>query len=191
MARSLGAVTAGLILALSSHAEARTPKKPPPPITFSRPAPVVQSPRETYGDWAVTTAGKAAYMATTFNSAGAGFGTICDETGCQAFFDTQIGCEEGANYPALINAPAAAYPVVLSCQKVGTLSLYSLPLEGAIADAMSVGGVLGVAFPMASGEFKVSRFSLTGAARASARAAQLGKGDQGNARQNARDSLTL
>lgn len=194
MVRSSGAAVAYLVLTLAASAEARPAKTPPPPISFDRPAPVVQlppSPREDYGDWGVTLFGGDLYIAATRNSADAAFGTMCDKTDCIAFFNPKIDCVEGEKYPVLINAPAAAYSSVVKCEKVDGVTLYSLPLEGAIADAMSVGGILGIAFPMASGEFKVSRFSLTGAARASARAAQLGKSGQGSTRQNASDSLTL
>lgn len=190
MVRVKCAMAASLIVLCSPAMAAKKAPPPPPPITFDRPS-SAPAPSERFGDWEVTFGGGSLYIATTSNTAKAAFGSICDDTGCVAFFNPKIDCVEGDGYPALINAPAASYSVSLKCEKIDDFKIYSLPIEGAIADAMSVGGVLGIAFPMASGEFKVSRFSLTGAARASARAAQLATRKSGDDRKNASDNFTL
>ena len=165
------------------------PTVQPPPITFSRPAPAPFF--EAYGEWGVTRMSDRVYLASTKNNASSAFGSFCDQTGCLAFFNPAIGCDEGSSYPALISTPAGAFSVDLKCIHAGELNLYTMPMDVTIADAMSIGGVLGVAFPMASGEFKVARFSLTGAARATARASQLAQAPARNDRKNASDNLTL
>jgi hypothetical protein len=56
---------------------------------------------------------------------------------------------------------------------------------------MSVGGMIGFAFPMKSGDFKVARFSLTGSARASARAQQFASGSTRDQKSQTSDNYTL
>ena len=193
MVRAPRAIAFSLALAIGSDADAKAPMvlppPPPPHIQLNVPAPVLL-PEETYGDWFVANISTSFSIASTKNDAGSVLGSICGADGCFVFFNPKIRCTEDQQYPALINAPAAAYNVVMTCKKFGDLLIYTMPLEGAITDAMSVGGVLGVAFPMASGEFKVSRFSLTGAARATARASQEVNPAQ-NPRKNVRDEHTL
>lgn len=162
---------------------------PKPPVIDV--VPVTPPPEEHLGDWRITFPSQGFAIAAVSNSAGATFGSICYKDGCSGFFNPSIKCDVGSKYPALVNAPASAFAVVLECEKVGDLLIYSLPIEGAVADAMSVGGVIGFAFPMASGEFKVARFSLTGAARAAARAQQYAQGGSPEAKQPASDNYAL
>lgn len=161
----------------------------PPRINLAPPPALKQT--ETFGDWTVTYTDKTLVIASVGNNAGAVFGSICYKGHCSAFFNPQIDCKDGDEYPALVNAPAAAFGVSLKCEKTGEIFLYTLPLEGGVAEAMSVGGVLGIAFPMQSGEFQVARFSLTGAARSSARASQIAGGSLESERQPASDNSTL
>jgi hypothetical protein len=115
------------------------------------------------------------YVASTVNDAGSAFGVLCNQSGCSFFVNPQITCDENASYPALINAPSAGYTAKLTCTHYdkGKSAVLLFENDQALIDALSVGGNLGVAMPMQSGEFKVSRFSLTGALRGYARAAQL------------------
>lgn len=149
------------------------PQKRPPVVT---PPPIVRlSPDEQYGDWIVQDLGSNLYMASTGNSSGSRFGELCDAGGCIAFFNPQIVCEDGHAYPALINSPAGAVNLQLTCKKVDALYLLTLPDASDLTDPLSIGGQLGIAFPMQSGEFAVSRFSMTGGLRACARTEQLAK----------------
>jgi hypothetical protein len=146
---------------------------------------------EQYGDWAVRQVASGTYMATTSNSAGSVFGTSCSQQSCIALLNPRISCQVGNSYPALVNSPGGSAPVILLCEDLGDLIVYSFDLDDRVAESMAVGGILGIAFPMQSGEFRVERFSLTGAARATGRASQLAQGLVPNDRQNASDSLTL
>lgn len=135
----------------------------------------VNIPDERFGDWSVTTLENGATIASVRNNADASFGTICTTSGCLSFFNPALSCVEGTKFPALVNAPDAAFHVTLECLKAGGFDLYTFPLDDRLTEAMSVAGVLGMAYPMKSGEFKVARFSMTGAARATARAMQITK----------------
>jgi hypothetical protein len=171
----------GAILAMALLTVAAKPASPVPTPTS-----------EVYGDWSVTLFDGGISMATTSNNAGSVFGVFCTRTSaCTAFFNPKIPCEDGSKYPALFNAPSAAYPEVMQCEKVGDSFLLEVALEGAVADAMSVGGQLGIAFPMKSGQFEVSRFSLTGAARAAARAQQMINEAPPSNQQGASDNFSL
>lgn len=184
MVRKASSVTLAMVSALLLAAT-------PPKVNLAPPPRITTVPPETFGDWSVIFLQNGASIASTSNNAGSVFGVVCDRSGCTAFLNPKITCENGHRYPALINAPAASFSASLTCEKLDDKFIYNLPLEGSIADAMSVGGVLGVAFPMESGEFKVARFSLTGAARASARAQQMAQAPVSQPKQPASDNFSL
>lgn len=146
---------------------------------------------EQYGDWRVSQLKNGWGFAAVSNNAGSAFGSVCSPSGCSAFFNPKIKCDDGDQYPGLVNAPSAAFAVTLTCEKAGDGFIYTMPLSKGIMDAMSIGGMLGVAFPMQSGQFQVARFSLTGAARATARATQIGSAQSPTNRQNASDDFAL
>jgi hypothetical protein len=163
--------------------------------TLGAPSPtqnVQRLPNETYGDWTVSDLGDGDFMAVVANNAQSSFGTVCGRsTECAAIVDLDTACTAGDKFPALINAPAGAYSAELECIKAGKGFMFTLPIDNDLTEAMSVGGVLGFAVPMQSGQFKVVRFSLTGAARATARIHQLAQGRVPETRQPASDNSTL
>jgi hypothetical protein len=162
-----------LAAALSSAGQAGQRKKPtvsPPPIVrVQSPAPL----DEKYGLWTVSSRGGDGFLATIRNDAGSVFGMLCNNGDCVPFFNPAIACDPGYSYPALINAPSAAAAVIVKCTKYGDVKVLVLPESKPIIDAMTIGGELGIAFPMQSGQFAVSRFSLTGSLKASLRAQEL------------------
>ncbi len=163
----------GLAAALAGLSPAVGQRKPPsvvvPPPMYS----IQKLPTETYGAWVVESMGQGVYAASVENETRRLFGALCDRRGCSPFLDTGSGCKEGAAYGVLINSPASAFTARPVCKYVGKLAVLVLAEGPEILEAMSIGGVIGFATPMASGEFKVSRFTLTGSARAYARALQL------------------
>lgn len=179
MVRTSSAVIAALSLCLGAPVAAK--QSPQPPINISAASPTIQTvaivppaaPQETYGDWKAFRLDTGAYMATVQNDAGSVLATLCTGSTCHVVVNPHISCDPGSKYPALVNAPSSAFAVTFLCEKLGDLLVYSVPLDTVMSDAMSIGGVLGVAMPMASGEFKAARFSLTGSARATARIQQL------------------
>ena len=170
MTRAVWLTAAAIASFVVNGAEAQ--KKRPPVIS---PPPIVRVPDEHYGAWTVSWFATDTWLATTPNDAGSAFGAVCSKKGCSTFINPQITCDQDATYPALVNAPSAAFAATLTCIHFGKIGLLVFSEDKAILDAMSIGGNIGVAFPMQSGEFKVSRFSLTGGMRAYARASQLAK----------------
>jgi hypothetical protein len=160
----MGVVVAAGAVALASQALAQVNRMPTP-----APPPIVQTnPAERYGDWEVLPSSDLT-IASTQNASGSAFGVLCMST-CAAFFNFQTTCEQGDEYPALINSAAGSASVELKCTMYQGRHLMLMPLNDKILDSMSIGGELGVAFPLQSGRFQVARFSLTGSLRAADRA---------------------
>lgn len=162
------------ILATVLSASAQTAKKPVVTIDV---APATM-PEEKYGDWYVYRRGST-YLASTTNASQSAFGVVCG-TECVFFFNPVLACNDSAKIPVLINSPAGAFPATLTCRKTGDRNLLSAPIDTTLLDAMEIGGELGVALPMESGQFKVTRFSLTGSIRATLRAYSLSASGQKN-----------
>lgn len=100
----------------------------------------------------------------TANESGSQFGIMC-QTGkgaCEFFLNPGVGCEGGAKYPVLISTKVGAAHHTLTCVKARQSSLYTVDDFNAMDSETSGGGVIGIAFPMQDGSFKVSRFSLDG-----------------------------
>jgi hypothetical protein len=138
------------------------PVTPPPPVSVS--------PTDKIGDWVITYISKDSAISSVKNDGGATLGSICTKTGCTPFFNPNIKCDDGGSYPILINSPSLSFNVLSVCAKLTDTYIYVIPDSDSLREAFAVGGVLGIAFPMQSGEFRVSRFSLTGAARSIAQA---------------------
>lgn len=172
----------GLILALAvaavalpSHAQ-----KSKWPGVVVPPAVAPLFPEERYGEWYVNMSGRSAF-ASTKNDSGSALGVICNSS-CAFFINPLIPCKQDARFPVLVNSPAGAFPVTLMCTQLERRYLYTATVSGTLLDAMEIGGELGVAMPMESGQFRVVRFSLTGALKATTRAFELseaGKEDTG------------
>jgi hypothetical protein len=161
----------GLAVCLTSAISAKQKDPGPPPIVL-----VQKFTPEQYGVWTVDFVSTGMYWAYTNNDAGSSFGMSCTGGECVPFFNPRITCEDKSEYPTLVNAPSGAYSAIATCIPLGKVNLLVLPDANATSEAMTIGGELGIAFPMKSGQFAVSRFSLTGALRATARAQQLSRG---------------
>jgi hypothetical protein len=176
-----------LALMISSPIIAATRKKPaqPPPLVQTAPPvpPVIQTVAApplswTFGDWTAGDYGDFT-LASTVNESGSAFGLACGKT-CVWFVNFQSGCEVGKDYPAMINTAAGAKAIQLRCYHLSDRWLLTFPLEENDADAISSGGQIGFAFPLQSGKFGVSRFSLTGGVDATVKAIKVDeqKGNQ-------------
>lgn len=105
----------------------------------------------------------------TGNDSGSTFGFLCSTDSCSAYLDTKDRCDEGANIPMLINAESGSAYVLAKCThfpQAGSVRYISVIEDKQIATAISSGAAIGFAIPMLGGEFKVVRFSLDGALRA-------------------------
>lgn len=122
-----------------------------------------------FGDWVVS-AEAGIYETYTANDSGSTLGLLCTDTDCSFYLRAGITCENGGTYLALINSESGASSHQLSCAP--------LPLNGRTEYVIMIGDIesfattvlrsttIGFAIPMANGQFKVSRFSLRGSAKA-------------------------
>ncbi|RXJ72696.1 hypothetical protein CS022_13730 [Veronia nyctiphanis] len=124
---------------------------------------------EFHRDWMVNTDGAEYYFAATVNNSNDIFGKYCyfDSEKCLFLVGVDITCEKGFEYPALVNSEYAAIHVTLHCgDTFGSQNVMVLEPYDDIDLAILQGSQFGIAVPMESGKFQVSRFSLSGAADA-------------------------
>lgn len=105
----------------------------------------------------------------TVNDSGSQLGVVCSTaSSCLAYFVSDSGtCEDGSKYPALLNSASGALALSTMCKKIGSDSekpRFVLVINefNQVLDAMLKDHNLGIVIPMASGMFKVARFSLEG-----------------------------
>lgn len=99
------------------------------------------------------------------NESGVLFGQVCfpESDSCYWGLATNLKCDPGASYPVLVNTDAGATAMSLLCFKGGGGSgFYVFADFDAVSTAIANGQRIGIAFPMQSGQFLVSRFSLNG-----------------------------
>jgi hypothetical protein len=118
----------------------------------------------------VVSAENGIYETYTVNESGSTLGLLCTNTDCSFYLRAGITCESGGSYLALINSESGALSHELSC--------VPLTLSGRTEYVILIGNIesfastvmrsttIGFAIPMASGQFKVSRFSLRGSTKA-------------------------
>jgi len=122
---------------------------------------------QTYGDWVVTRQPAGLQIAKTSISA-AVIGIVCviQDDVCHAYIGTNSTCDEDQKVPMLINSSVGSIMVNTTCTKLGG-SLYNIIAEfDSAVSAFESGGLVGFAIPLASGEFRVLRFSTRGATAA-------------------------
>lgn len=78
----------------------------------------------------------------------------------------EIECVDGESYPLLVNSSYAAVAVSCTCFKNGETHELIPEFDDFYRILQNSTGVIGFALPMASGQFKVVRFDLTGAKEA-------------------------
>lgn len=127
------------------------------------------------GDWTVDVSRSYA-EAFTGNDSGSTFGLICLTGTCLFYLDNSVRCKENSKTPMLINADSGATYVIATCLHLtwnsgGTRYVYTIQ-DKDVVTAISSGATIGFAMPLESGQFKVTRFSLSGALRATHEAAQ-------------------
>jgi hypothetical protein len=122
-----------------------------------------------FGAWTVgAIAGDEGVYSATRNDSGGVLGQYCLREGgrCLWLLANDVGCEDGARYPVLVNASDGAASAELVCMKLDGKPRYAFADFDLIDRVAKESDWIGVAFPMESGLFKVSRFSLSGAERA-------------------------
>lgn len=118
-----------------------------------------------YKDWVIDTNGTDYYYAATINSSGHVFGKYCyfDEQQCLFLIGIDISCKTGNKYPVLVNAESGSLNMNLVCgDEVGKQQVLIFDNFDQIERTAKESNKLGVAIPLESGQFKVSRFSMSG-----------------------------
>lgn len=122
-------------------------------------------PEKKFGSWTVGAMadGEGAYAA-TINDSGGVLGLFCyrETEKCLWLLANEIQCEDESRYPVLVNSDAGAFTTEIVCMKNGKKPRYAFANFDEIEDAVLKADWLGIAYPMASGKFKVGRFSLKG-----------------------------
>lgn len=120
------------------------------------------------GDWGRGINADGSHYALTINASKSALGQICSSEGnCGYIVRDSTTCSDGEKYAGMINAVTrvghlGANPVTLVCSENRLLIKEFDVIDHAVRNASSLGIVTG----LQDGTFAVSRFSLTGSARA-------------------------
>jgi hypothetical protein len=147
--RALASVVATLLVASSAEAA-------PPPV-------------KTFGAWTVgITSDQEGLFAATTNDSGGLIGMYCFKESRQCFWilTNDIRCKDDSKYPVLVNSDSGALSTEIVCSNLGKQPRYLFGHYEQIEEAVLNSEWIGIAFPLASGKFAVSRFQLKGAKEA-------------------------
>lgn len=102
------------------------------------------------------------------NDSGSFAGVLCDtsDDGCFAYISVVADCTEGATYPMMVNSTVGALALVGTCTTIGKSKYFIFDEFEKVIDAFTSGAEFGFVMPMASGQFRVVRFSFIGASKA-------------------------
>jgi hypothetical protein len=104
--------------------------------------------------------------ATTHENGMSVFGMLCGDGTCSYYFANSTECEQSATYPLMLTTNSGALSVDAVCEKVdsanGELMLYWFTETDMMNRAFNNTPVLGFAFPLTNGQFKISTFSMDG-----------------------------
>lgn len=120
-----------------------------------------------YGDWFVDLGSPNKKFAYTGNQAGEVFGQLCtydsDGNNCVYVFSMDLECEEGNEYPVLVNSDVGASHQRIACggKASGASYRYYFYFDE-IHKTIEDGSRIAIVFPTKSDQFRVLRFSLIG-----------------------------
>ena len=104
--------------------------------------------------------------ASTHESGMSMFGMLCGNGSCRYYFANGLDCEPSVNYPLMLTTDVGAVPVEAVCAPMATANgdmlLYWFAETPQLNEAFTKTPALGIAFPLTNGEFKLSRFSMSG-----------------------------
>lgn len=124
---------------------------------------------KSFGAWVVIKSDDSLdLIAVTANESGNFIGFRCYSSNkkCIHVLSANTSCEDGAQYPILINSDYAAMSMDAICGKNGNTHELYLTKYDEIHDLLKKGNNIGFAIPMESGKFKAVRFSLGGSEKA-------------------------
>jgi len=122
-----------------------------------------------FGDWTVRVMADGEGMyALTVNDSGGQLGLICfGSTGkCLWVLSNKINCKDRSTYPVLVNADSGAASTHVACMKLDGEPVYAFGEYDVIDRTIRQSERIGIAAPLQSGQFAVTRFSLRGASAA-------------------------
>ncbi|MGH8460186.1 MAG: hypothetical protein ACRESS_01135 [Stenotrophobium sp.] len=109
-------------------------------------------------------------FAATANADGDLLGQYCEiSTGsCAWELGMATGCEEGSEYPVLVNSESGAIQLTVKCTAANTakISEYYFTNFDSIDKLIKAGQKIGIAFPLQAGTFRAIYFSLIGSTEA-------------------------
>lgn len=130
------------------------------------------APAQPVGDWYYSLEGDIS-EAYTVSDTGAVFGLLCSRSGntCSFYIRSSSTCDSGESTVILENAPSGSADLSGACRPLTTDSgtIYAIvlsPMKAVVSSLGKDGQVIGFAEPMEGGQFRVYRFSTTGAGSA-------------------------
>ncbi len=103
------------------------------------------------------------------------FGLSCNDDSCRFYYENGVDCEPGSNYPIVISTSAGSMAVETICAPAATsdgeVMRYWFAELSHFNDALMQSDAIGVAFPLANGQFRISQFLMNGYGEASERVA--------------------
>lgn len=131
----------------------------------------VNVPTRTFGDWVVSVTDEGMPYAAAINSAGDILMKRCDAASmtCTWIQGITISCNDGATSPVLLNSAQGAYIHILHCRgsfSSGQRTYFRYEIDSPDqldSVVMVTSGIVGLAMPLESGQFNVTRYSVKGA----------------------------
>ena len=121
--------------------------------------------RVEHGDW-VSQFRDGMGEASTHDNGKAMFGMLCADRLCRYYFANGMPCEPGLNYPIMLTTKLGAVALDSVCEPMetanGEVMLYWFGESPRINEALAGSESIGFAFPLTSGHFRISVFSMTG-----------------------------
>ena len=134
-------------------------------LIFSVVLPVAAEDRVEHGDW-TSQFMEGMGEASTHENGQSLFGMLCGDDSCRYYFGNGLDCESGDNYPLMLTTDEGAVPVEAVCEPMATANgevmLYWFAETPYLNEAFTKTPSIGFAFPLTNGEFKLSRFSMSG-----------------------------
>ena len=150
-------------------------------LIFSVVLPVAAEDRADHGDW-TSQFQDGMGEASTHENGMSMFGMLCGNGSCRYYFANGLDCEPSVNYPLMLTTDVGAVPVEAVCEPMATANgdvlLYWFAETPYLNEAFTKTPAIGIAFPLTNGEFKLSRFSMSGFSDAVERMVEVMRGDK-------------
>jgi len=134
-------------------------------LIFAAILPTSAQERVEHGDW-ISQFLDGRGEASTHENGMSMLGMMCGDGSCRYYFANGLDCEPSANYPLMLTSDVGALALDAVCEPVSTANgdvmLYWFTETPYLNEAFAKTPVVGIAFPLANGEFRTSKFSMNG-----------------------------